>query len=221
MGSGRLSWLFAPWHVAALATGAKSFRDNPVIGSPALNRAGLHVARVRLAHRMAEWRRQRLSDPDFRRGSRGFRARRLYPQTRLFARCRLCGAQRPGLVVPRTGAASAPGRCADPAHRPRPPNPGRSAGFARDGRQPGMARPRALCRLVHAGTADLYPNDLLACAPGAARPADAAACRRVSSLGQSLVLFDGCQPKRTGPSFMCQGRTGRHAGASVGNAARR
>src|SRR5271168_5538393 len=55
------SWLLAPWHVAALATGAKSFRDNPVIGSPALNRAGLHVARVRLAHRVAEWRRQRLS----------------------------------------------------------------------------------------------------------------------------------------------------------------
>ena len=61
MGSGRLSWLLAPWHVAALATGAKSFRDNPVIGSPTLNRAGLHVARVKLAHRMAEWRRQRLS----------------------------------------------------------------------------------------------------------------------------------------------------------------
>jgi hypothetical protein len=61
MGSSRLSWLFAPWHVAALATGAKSFRDNPVIGSPVANRAGLHVVRVRLAHRMAEWRRQRLS----------------------------------------------------------------------------------------------------------------------------------------------------------------
>ena len=61
MRSGRLSWVFAPWHVAALATGAKSFRDNPVIGSPALNRTGLHIARVRLAHRMAEWRRQRLS----------------------------------------------------------------------------------------------------------------------------------------------------------------
>src|SRR5437588_1250502 len=60
MGSAWLSWLFAPWHVAALATGAKSFRDNPMIGSPTLNRAGLHVARVRLAHRMAEWRRRRL-----------------------------------------------------------------------------------------------------------------------------------------------------------------
>src|SRR6267154_6825695 len=61
MRSDQLSWLLAPLHVAALATGAKSFRDNPVIGSPRLNRAGLHVARVRLAHRMAEWRRRRLS----------------------------------------------------------------------------------------------------------------------------------------------------------------
>jgi hypothetical protein len=61
MRSARLSWLLAPWHVAALATGAKSFRDNPVIGSPTLNRAGLHVARVRLAHRLAEWRRRELA----------------------------------------------------------------------------------------------------------------------------------------------------------------
>lgn len=61
MDSRRLSWFLAPLHVAALATGAKSFRDNPVIGSPRLNRAGLHVARVRLAHRMAEWRRKRLA----------------------------------------------------------------------------------------------------------------------------------------------------------------
>jgi hypothetical protein len=56
-----------PWHALALASGAKSFRDNPVIGSAALNRAGLHVARVRLAYRMAEWRRQRLThvvDPE-------------------------------------------------------------------------------------------------------------------------------------------------------------
>ena len=60
MRSGRLSWLLAPFHVAALATGAKSFRDNPIIGSPTLNRAGLHVARVRLAHRIVEWRRGRL-----------------------------------------------------------------------------------------------------------------------------------------------------------------
>jgi hypothetical protein len=60
MGTVRLSWLLAPVHVAALATGAKSFRDNPVIGSPKLNRAGLHIARVRLAHRMAEWRRRKL-----------------------------------------------------------------------------------------------------------------------------------------------------------------
>lgn len=56
-----LSWLLAPVHAAALATGAKSFRDNPIIGSPTLNRAGLHVARMRLASRMAERRRARLA----------------------------------------------------------------------------------------------------------------------------------------------------------------
>ena len=57
----RLSWLLTPLHVAALATGAKSFRDNPVIGSASFNRAGLHITRVRLAHQMAEWRRKGLA----------------------------------------------------------------------------------------------------------------------------------------------------------------
>ncbi|MGH7046665.1 MAG: phytanoyl-CoA dioxygenase family protein [Stellaceae bacterium] len=56
-----MSWLLAPVHVAALASGAKSFRDNPIIGSPTLNRQGLHVARMRLACRMAERRRQKLA----------------------------------------------------------------------------------------------------------------------------------------------------------------
>lgn len=50
-----------PLHAAALLTGAKSFCDNPVIGSPALNRRGLHVARIQLAERMADWRRSRLA----------------------------------------------------------------------------------------------------------------------------------------------------------------
>jgi phytanoyl-CoA dioxygenase PhyH len=57
----RLHWLLAPIHAAALATGAKSFRDNPIIGSPRLNRAGLHVGRVRLARKLAQWRRDRLA----------------------------------------------------------------------------------------------------------------------------------------------------------------
>jgi hypothetical protein len=61
MRSRRRLWLMAPIHFAALATGAKSFRDNPIIGSPTLNRAGLHVARMRLAYRMAERRRERLA----------------------------------------------------------------------------------------------------------------------------------------------------------------
>jgi Phytanoyl-CoA dioxygenase (PhyH) len=56
-----LPWLLTPVHVAALATGAKSFRDNPIIGNPTLNRAGLHIARLRFAHQMAEWRRDRIA----------------------------------------------------------------------------------------------------------------------------------------------------------------
>jgi hypothetical protein len=51
----------APFWALALATGAKSFRDNPLIGSPALNRRGLHARRVALAHRLAWSRRRRLA----------------------------------------------------------------------------------------------------------------------------------------------------------------
>jgi hypothetical protein len=54
-------WLLAPLHAAAVATSAKSFRDNPIIGSPALNRMGLHVARRKLATRLGEYRRSRLA----------------------------------------------------------------------------------------------------------------------------------------------------------------
>lgn len=39
-----------PGFFLALFTEAKSFRDNPLIGSPLLNRLGLHVLRVVLAH---------------------------------------------------------------------------------------------------------------------------------------------------------------------------
>jgi hypothetical protein len=61
MGNNWRSWLLAPVHAVALATAAKSFRDNPVLGSPVLNQAGLHVARMRLAAAMAAWRRRRLA----------------------------------------------------------------------------------------------------------------------------------------------------------------
>jgi Phytanoyl-CoA dioxygenase (PhyH) len=54
------SWLLAPVHAAALLSAAKSFRDNPILGNAALNRAGLHVLRVRLAAAMAASRRRRL-----------------------------------------------------------------------------------------------------------------------------------------------------------------
>jgi hypothetical protein len=61
MRTDRLTWLLAPLHAAALATAAKSFRDNPILGSPGLNRAGLHVARIRAAAAMAAGRRRRLA----------------------------------------------------------------------------------------------------------------------------------------------------------------
>ena len=46
---------------AQLATGAKSFQDNPLIGSPTLNSWGLHARRLQLAHGMAASRRRRLA----------------------------------------------------------------------------------------------------------------------------------------------------------------
>ena len=56
-----LKWWRAPLWTLALATGAKSFVDNPIIGSERLNRRGLHVARLKLAHRLAWARRKRLA----------------------------------------------------------------------------------------------------------------------------------------------------------------
>lgn len=51
----------APLWVAELASGAKSFVGNPIIGSPRLNRLGLHEKRVMLAQRMADFRRHQMS----------------------------------------------------------------------------------------------------------------------------------------------------------------
>jgi hypothetical protein len=56
-----LTWLLAPVHLLALLGPAKSFRDNPVLGSPGLNRAGLHILRKRLALRSGAKRRASLS----------------------------------------------------------------------------------------------------------------------------------------------------------------
>jgi hypothetical protein len=58
---GLRSWWRAPFWLLALATGAKSFADNPILGSGRLNRWGLHVSRLELAHRMAWGRRRRLA----------------------------------------------------------------------------------------------------------------------------------------------------------------
>src|SRR5215831_8080292 len=50
-----------PLWVAQLATGAKSFERNLLIGSRRLNEWGLHTTRVALAHRMTQARRRRLA----------------------------------------------------------------------------------------------------------------------------------------------------------------
>ena len=57
-----LRWWRAPLWLLAILTGAKSFFDNPILGSPRLNRAGLHVWRKRTAHALAERRRARLAN---------------------------------------------------------------------------------------------------------------------------------------------------------------
>ncbi len=54
-------YLLAPVWLAQLATGAKNFSKNPIIGSKRLNARGLHATRVEKAHRMAMRRRARLA----------------------------------------------------------------------------------------------------------------------------------------------------------------
>jgi hypothetical protein len=81
----------APVWTAQLLTGAKSFMDNPLIGSPTLNAWGLHARRVKLAHDLAEARRRRLarlvSDADRAAFDRdGFVLRRDFLPAEHFAR---------------------------------------------------------------------------------------------------------------------------------------
>ena len=61
LGRGARTLLLLPVWTIQLLTGAKSFADNPIIGSSALNRRGLHVRRLLLAHRLAAIRRRMLA----------------------------------------------------------------------------------------------------------------------------------------------------------------
>lgn len=54
-------WIKVPLWTLALATGAKSFVDNPVLGNSAFNEAGLHELRVKLAAQLAVRRRAKLA----------------------------------------------------------------------------------------------------------------------------------------------------------------
>jgi hypothetical protein len=53
--------VLAPLWITQIGTKAKSFRDNPFLGSPTLNTWGLHVARRRLADQMGRRRRDMLA----------------------------------------------------------------------------------------------------------------------------------------------------------------
>ena len=55
-----LRWAALPWWLIRIFSEEKSFHPNPILGSLALNRRGLHVWRGRLAHRLTRWRRRRL-----------------------------------------------------------------------------------------------------------------------------------------------------------------
>jgi hypothetical protein len=55
-------WLLIPLYALAVATAAKSFRDNPVIGNARLNRLGLHLVRRRIASPLGQYRRRRLAN---------------------------------------------------------------------------------------------------------------------------------------------------------------
>src|SRR5918992_6402179 len=66
-----LQLLLLPLWLLQIFTTVKSFRDSPVIGSPILNRLGLHVFRVRLAHavmRLRWWMLAPLVSDEHRRG---------------------------------------------------------------------------------------------------------------------------------------------------------
>ena len=56
-----ISYLKAPLWLLGVAGAEKSLRKNPILGSPYLNRLGLHRGRVRLAAKMADARRKRLA----------------------------------------------------------------------------------------------------------------------------------------------------------------
>lgn len=55
------TFLLLPLWVLQIGTTAKSFLDNPLLGSRRLNRWGLHRGRVKIAGAMCAWRRRRLA----------------------------------------------------------------------------------------------------------------------------------------------------------------
>ncbi len=86
-------WVLAPFDILALATMAKSFEANPVIGNRTLNRWGLHLLRKRIALRLGDHRRRSLAvylTPEDRAAfdRDGFLVKRNFLDPNTFARMR-------------------------------------------------------------------------------------------------------------------------------------
>ena len=179
-----------PLWVAALATGAKSFRDNPVIGSAALNRRGLHARRAKLAHAMAWRRRARLAhmiSPEDRAAfdrdgfvlREEFLPREEFEQLRerIFAHAAPAREMLQGDTVTRRFAVDPEFIAAVPEIKGLLANPR-------------LARPQPLCRLVRPGAAHLRPDDPEPHPRGQAGSADRPPHRHVSSDGEGLLFPD-------------------------------
>lgn len=54
------TWVTMPWYLIQVVTGQKAFKNNPILTSERLNRHGLHIWRVKTAHRIATYRRRKL-----------------------------------------------------------------------------------------------------------------------------------------------------------------
>ena len=81
--------LYSPYWFFQLFTTAKSFKSNPLIGSPTLNKLGLHTSRVVLAHASMRFRMWLLSvgvDPEDQASYQynGFIAKENFVPTALF-----------------------------------------------------------------------------------------------------------------------------------------
>jgi hypothetical protein len=152
MNQRRSSWLLAPVHAAALCSAAKSFRDNPILGSRALNRAGLHISRVRLAAALGDCPPAPARALAERERFGRFSPRRICAQARLPTSIILPRRVRLGDRTSGAGARDDPRRCSDAADCAQNPYLGATAGGPRL-----VEDPYWLALIRYAGSSALTP----------------------------------------------------------------